>query len=280
MVCYKCIYCQQTFIYKGNYVSHNKNIQKCKNKFEEQIIRYKKYTNEKLLYDYNNLIINESNYKCKFCYKNYNSYNGLKRHLLECCSTKQNTSCITNTNNTINNTTNNITNNVTNNTNNGIINNGTINITNINLTPYDKIKYDEIELDLLKELFEIPGMALAKLTHCIFFDPENKENHVIFCPNLKDNQILVYTKNELSPDGWEFIDKKEFFEGMIRSQLFILGNLRDYNIKEENPLEIKSFDNFNNMLKKMDLDEKKKEYIKKLNNICYQNNSIVQKTRQ
>jgi hypothetical protein len=34
------------------------------------------------------------------------------------------------------------------------------------------------------------------------------------------------------------------------------------------------------MLKKMDLDEKKKEYIKKLNNICYQNNSIVQKTRQ
>lgn len=88
MVCYKCIYCQQKFIYKGNYTSHNKNIDKCKNKFEEQIAKYKKYTNEKLLYDYNNLVIDDLRHKCKFCDKNYNSYNGLKRHLLKTCPVK------------------------------------------------------------------------------------------------------------------------------------------------------------------------------------------------
>ena len=90
MVLYKCIYCQQKFIYKGNYVSHNKNINKCKIKLEESIDKYKTYTNEKLLNDLNNLILNdESKYKCKICDKIYNSYNSLKRHKLMQCNIKE-----------------------------------------------------------------------------------------------------------------------------------------------------------------------------------------------
>ena len=178
MVCYKCIYCQQKFIYKGNYTSHNKNIDKCKNKFEEQIEKYKTYSIKMLMDNYYNLTVNESRYKCVYCMKNFTSSNGLKYHYkYTTCSEKNN--LLIKPNNTTSNITNNI---INNNTNNGIINNGTINITNINLTPYDKIRYDEIELDLLTELFNVPGMALPKLTHFIFFVPANKENHVIFCP--------------------------------------------------------------------------------------------------
>jgi hypothetical protein len=251
MVLYKCIYCQKTFSHKGNYISHNNYIDKCKEKFEQNILKFKKYTENKLMDAYKNLIYEEVKYKCEKCEKSYNSYNGLKKHKKKKACEKQQiskTNSISNNTTNMSNSTTNITNNI-NNVNNGIINNGTINITNINLNPYDKIKYDEIELDLLQELFEVPGMALAKLTHCIFFDPNNKENHVIFCSNLKDKQILVYTKNELSPDGWEFLDKKKFFEQMIQNQLFTLENLRDFNIREDNPLEIKSFSGFNNMVK-------------------------------
>ena len=146
MVLYKCIYCRQTFIYKGNYTSHNKNINKCKLKLEEQITKYKTYTNEKLLNDLNNLILDESKYKCKDCDKIYNSYNGLKRHKLVSCNKKEeeeliknsnvsnkitnsNNQIITNSNNQIN--SNNTQNNITNHINN-----------NIKLVPYDEIKYE------------------------------------------------------------------------------------------------------------------------------------------
>jgi len=110
MVLYKCIYCQQKFIYKGNYTLHNKNINKCKIKLEELIAKYKTYTNEKLLNDLNNLILDDdAKYKCKVCDKIYNSYNGLKRHKLMQCHKKEQMINIANpTNNTINNSTNNI----------------------------------------------------------------------------------------------------------------------------------------------------------------------------
>jgi hypothetical protein len=115
----------------------------------------------------------------------------------------------------------------------------------------------------------------------IFFDPANKENHVIFCPNLKDNQILVYTKNSLSPDGWEFVNKKEFFTEMIRRQIYELEKIKNFNEEEDNPLEINSYVGFNRMTNEIKTNNiVKKEYMKKLNNVCYQNKLIVQKTKE
>lgn len=276
MVKYNCIYCKKDYNHKGNFLTHHI---KCKKLFELKINTYKSISIYNLLNEIteltiykNNTKLNEDNnknkYSCEKCGNNYLSYNGLKKHKLKCLNQIN-----------INNKQNNISNI---NTNNGFVNNGTINITNnINLTPYDKIRYDQIEMDFAKELIEIPGEALPKLTHLIFFDPANKENHVILCPNLKDGQILVYTKNSLSPDGWEFVDKKDFFTKMIMNQITELENIRDFNEAEDNELGITSYVGFNKMTREMRTNENvKKEYIKKLNNVCYQNNSIVQQTKE
>lgn len=269
MVKYNCIYCKNQYRHKNDYSKH-KIV--CENRFEENIEKYKKLNIVKLMSEINDAmkycVIQKNKYPCEKCGNNYLSYNGLKTHRIKCLNQIN-----------INNTQNNMSNIYTNN---GFVNNGTINITNhINLTPYDKIRYDQIEMDFAKELIEIPGEALPKLTHLIFFDPANKENHVILCPNLKDGQILVYTKNSLSPDGWEFVDKKDFFTKMIMNQITELENIRDFNEAEENELGITSYVGFNKMTREMRTNENvKKEYIKKLNNVCYQNNSIVQKTKE
>ncbi len=144
MVSYKCIYCQQKFIYKGNYRSHNKNVNKCKKRLEEDIIKYKGYTEEKLHDDFINLtLIDESRYKCKFCDKNYNSYNGLKRHLKMACS--KNNIIITNETNSTNET---ITTNKTNNT------NETNNTNNTNVKQIDKYKKKQIPLSLKRVVWD------------------------------------------------------------------------------------------------------------------------------
>jgi uncharacterized coiled-coil protein SlyX len=68
---------------------------------------------------------------------------------------------------------------------------------------------------------------------------------------------------------------------MIETQLFTLENLRDFNEEEGNPLEIKSYTGFNNLVKELDTNKAvKKEFVNKLNNLCYQNKSIVKKTRE
>lgn len=100
------------------------------------------------------------------------------------------------------------------------------------------------------------------------------------CKGVKDKQVYVYKQNELSPDGWELVDKKELFSDMIRKQTTTLGQIKDYNIKEDNPLEIKDYTGFNNLIKELNTKETKQEFINKINNICYQNKAIVQKTRK
>jgi len=45
----------------------------------------------------------------------------------------------------------------------------------------------------------------------------------------------VYNKNQFSPDGWEIVEKKEFFEEMMRRQLFTLVNIKNCNDEEDNP---------------------------------------------
>ena len=87
-----------------------------------------------------------------------------------------------------NNTQNNITNNINN---------------NIKLIPYDDIKYDFLAPDVLRDAFEVPGEAFQSITTDTFFNPDNKENHLIYCPNLKDGQIHVFNGNKFTSDGWE-----------------------------------------------------------------------------
>ncbi len=80
MVSYKCIYCQKIFSHKGNYISHNNYVNKCKEKLEQSILKFKNYTKNKLMDDFRNLNFEEIKYKCEKCGKCYTSYNGLKKH--------------------------------------------------------------------------------------------------------------------------------------------------------------------------------------------------------
>ena len=68
---------------------------------------------------------------------------------------------------------------------------------------------------------------------------------------------------------------------MIRRQITELENIRDFNELEDNELGITSYLGFNNMTRQMRTNESvKKEYITKLNNVCYQNKAIVQQTKE
>jgi hypothetical protein len=68
---------------------------------------------------------------------------------------------------------------------------------------------------------------------------------------------------------------------MIETQLFTLEGLKEFNEEEGNPLEIKSYTKFNNLVKELDKNKAvKKEFVNKLNNLCYQNKFIVKKTRE
>lgn len=80
MVTYKCYYCQQSFYHRGNYAFHNKNINRCKERFENDIQKFKKYTNEKLMFDFKNFIIFSAKNQCEYCKKNFTSSNALKYH--------------------------------------------------------------------------------------------------------------------------------------------------------------------------------------------------------
>jgi hypothetical protein len=160
----------------------------------------------------NNKSNKEKIYRCKTCNKKYNSYNGLKRHIVtNGCETTNLDICdkIKNklNNKIINNSSNNTINNNSNNTNNYNTQNNINN--NIKLVPYDDIKYEYMKESVLRKAFEIPGEAFQSITTDTFFDPENKENHVIYCPNLKDNQIHVFNGNKFTGDGWEVCLQKQ-----------------------------------------------------------------------
>jgi hypothetical protein len=292
MVSYKCIYCQQSFYHKGNYSFHNKNIEKCKEKFENNIKKFKTYTNIKLIDDYKNLLIITLENQCEYCKKKFTSTNGLKKHNLKNnCSTTQLDICdkLTQKNKSNNVVSNKITttnsNNISNNqvnSNNNTQNNITNNINNnIKLVPYDEIKYDYMKEEVLRKAFEIPGEAFQSITTDTFFDPDNKENHVIYCPNLNNGQIHVFNGNKFSADGWDIVDKKEFFKEMLTRQINTLEKIRRYNELDDNPLEINNIVGFANLFKEFNANHNViKEYTGKLNTLCYKNNPIVKKTKE
>ncbi len=295
MVLFKCLYCKKEFYHKGNYLKHN---DLCKQKLEELIAKYKSYNKENLMKEFElvanslNLEIYCEKYKCKKCDKVYKSYNGLKDHLIKnkCGINKidicdriinnynnkmlkvnntSNTYNTTNTNCNNNNNNTNITNNTQNNINNNINN-------NIKLVPYDEIKYDYMEESVLRKAFEIPGEAFQSITADTFFNPDNKENHVIYCPNLKDSQIHIYNGNKFSNDGWDILDKKKFFKEMIRRQMGTLEKIFKCNEEDDNILELTNITGFKNLLKEYNAnDEVIKEYSAILNRLCYKNNHIV-----
>ena len=310
MVQYKCMHCVILFSKKDNYKKHIFS-KKCKHKLDNEIIKYSNYNKLELINDFVSLFIKiknkkNVNYKCEDCNNYFSSYITLKKHIMNnVCKKSQITpyqkivekinkdkdsnksikiNSINNTNNknTINNTTNNTINNntINKNTINNTINN-TANINNINLVPYSNIKYDNLPLHLVKKLFELPGEAIPLITKITFFNSKNPKNNVIFCPNIKDSQLFVYTNSLYSPDGWELIDKKDFFEKMIEKQIITMEQIKQVNDEEENPLEIKNYIGFNNMIDAFDTDKTiKNEYVKKINNICYQNSGMVKSIRQ
>jgi oligoendopeptidase F len=133
---------------------------------------------------------------------------------------------------------------------------------------------------VLKAAFEIPGEAFQSITADTFFDPEKKENHVIYCPNLKDGQIHVYNGNKFSTDGWDVVEKKEFFKKMLTNQMRTLEIIKRCNDLDDNPLEINNMVGFANLLKEFNANNDViKEYTTKLNTLCYKNNPIVKKTK-
>ena len=288
MVKYTCLYCKKIFNLKGNHTVH---IKSCENKFNKNINNYKLYTINEMIKEYIDIINNnykakeEKIYSCNTCYKIYNSYNGLKRHTttngcissnLDICNKimqKYNVNNSNNSNNTINTT--NIQTQNNNTQNNYNINN------NIKLVPYDDIKYDYMKESVLHKAFEIPGEAFQSITADTFFDPENKENHVIYCPNLKDKQIHVYNGNKFSADGWDVLDKKKFFKEMLTKQMKTLEKIFKYNEEDDNILEINNIVGFTNLLKEFNANNDViKEYSDKLNTLCYKNNILVKNTRE
>jgi hypothetical protein len=231
MVYYKCLYCFKNNTHK---TVHNKHENICEINFNQKIEKYKLYNKMKLMEDFFAINTNTNTNKkfcCNKCEKTYDSYNGLKRHIrINKCFSEQSI---------VNNTVKNIVNNTTNiqnqtNTNNSKTLNLNIN-NNIQLVPYDDIKYDFMKPSVLRNAFEIPGEAFQSITADTFFNPNKKENHVIFCPNLKDGQIHVYNGNKFSGDGWDVIEKKDFFKQMLIKQMRTLEKIKQCNELDDNP---------------------------------------------
>ena len=64
MVSYKCIYCQKKYDHKNNFERHKKNIDHCKDYFEQQITKFKLFNKIKMMNDIMlifNLIIDNEN---------------------------------------------------------------------------------------------------------------------------------------------------------------------------------------------------------------------------
>jgi hypothetical protein len=294
MVKYICIYCDKESVKKSNYDYHFKS---CEKKFTNIIEKYKKYSVTDMLKEYANAITNipdkNNKLKCDICNKKYETYTGLKKHVLKNdCSNMQLDICnkikkkynVSNNQTNINShNTSNVTSNITSNIktqNNNTQNNYNIN-NNMKLVPYDDIKYDFMKPSVLKDAFEVPGEAFQSITADTFFDPENKENHVIYCPNLKDTQIHVYNGNKFSDDGWDVVEKKDFFKQMLTNQIRTLEKIKRCNDLDENPLEINNIVGFANLLKEFNANNDViKEYTTKLNTLCWKNNPIVKKTKE
>ena len=232
----------------------------------------------------------DQKYICNICDKEFKNENSLFNHTIKQICKKNNISKTNNnssnnlTNNNINShNTSNVTSNITSNIktqNNNTQNNYNIN-NNIKLVPYDDIKYDFMKPSVLKDAFEVPGEAFQSITADTFFDPENKENHVIYCPNLKDTQIHVYNGNKFSADGWDVVEKKDFFKQMLTNQIRTLEKIKRCNDLDENPLEINNIVGFANLLKEFNANNDViKEYTTKLNTLCWKNNPIVKKTKE
>ena len=279
MAKYKCVCCKKIYFHKSDYKKHE-NI--CLKRLNLLIAKFKTYNKINLMNDF---FISFKKYNCEICNKKYNSINGIKNHK---CLNNQNIIDTDNTNKIIsnknitkiqakqiNNIINPITNNNCNNTNTNITNNY-----NIKLIPYDDIKYEYMKESVLRDAFEVPGEAFQSITADTFFNPNNKEQHVIFCPNLKDSQIHVYNGNKFSLDGWDIMNKKEFFKEMIKKQMNTLDKIFRCNQEDDNILELKNTIGFKNLLREYnDNDEVIKEYTAKLNTLCYKNNQIIKDTK-
>ena len=274
MVYYKCIYCQKKFVHKAHYNKHHNSKMRCKITLENQINYYKNFNKSKCIDEYLSIIniLSKQTYKCEDCGMLFSCFTELKNHITNfmCNQIPLTKTNITNSNININ--SNNTTNNNTANTVN--INN------NFNLVPFDKIKYDYVSEDVLKQIFEVPGEALPLMTKVVFFDKTNPENNIIFCPNLKDEFVYVYTNSPHSKDGWERQYKKDFYSTLMQRQLFSLDAFKELLDDDENYLDISSFEGYNKMSNAIRTNKKvKKEYIDRISYISYDNRELVKSTK-
>ena len=108
MVSYKCIYCQKKYDHKNNFERHKKNIDLCKDYFEQQIIKFKKYNKFEMMNEimllFNLIIDNKINniktkkssevikYICNNCNKEFKNKNRLFNHTVKqiCFKNNQN----------------------------------------------------------------------------------------------------------------------------------------------------------------------------------------------
>lgn len=86
MVKYICLYCSKESSKKSNYIYHYKS---CEKNFNDIINKYKKYSVTNMFKEYANAIINifdeknKDKFKCDSCSKIYETYTGLKKHVLK-----------------------------------------------------------------------------------------------------------------------------------------------------------------------------------------------------
>ncbi len=257
MVRYICLYCKKEFDRKWSFNCHTKS---CENKFNKIINKYKSYTKESLIKEYNNAKIKYDLSKLSLCEKikyRLNLESAKKMQLLNA-------------------------NNVPNQPINNILEDQPANliISPFQFTSYDQIKYSSIsELDL-KRAFKVPGEAFQFITLITFFDPDIKSNHIIYCPNLKDKHIHVHNGYQFSYDGWTILDKKKFFKDMILKQIEILERVFISNQENGNPLQITNPGEFIGLMQEFAIDNELaiKKYTDKLNTLCYKNSPIIKVT--
>jgi len=153
---------------------------KCKNYKTNRKADYTKHINRKFdcknrCYESN---VNKKNNQCPYCKNNYSRSDYIPKHILKC-------SMAPNINITNNN-----------------------NIEPITLCIFGK---DDIRDISAKEMIQICTTEnniyeeLVKIFHC---NPLKKNHHNIYCPDRKSNDIVIFTNNPDTSDGWEIKRRK------------------------------------------------------------------------
>ena len=122
------------------------------------------------------------NYKCKYCFKKFNTRQSRSRHELKYCKKI-----------------------------------GTIVENDQNILSYKKTDTDFITDNKISECMTKQYMSIPHLIKMVHFDPKHPENHNMYIGNIKDKYIFVYNGNT-----WEIKDRNEVIDSLISEKEYIL----------------------------------------------------------